>query len=166
MRKKRAIVKTGNGPATAVRAPSVRVEILQHLGMGLSDTAACEWVGIARSSFYKWIREDAEFAAEVMDARRAADDRVHDEIHRRAVRGVRRDVWYQGVKVGVERLYSDSLLIHRSRRTPEYQNIDNPTKRLELSGPGGGPIPVASLTAEQLLEELKARGLPILTIEE
>jgi hypothetical protein len=48
--------------------------------------AACDHLGIGRSTFYRWKAADPEFAAAVLDAEQDAVDRVEAELYKRARR--------------------------------------------------------------------------------
>lgn len=55
-------------------------------------------------------KTDAAFEAAFQEAAEAAADMIESEAVRRAVNGVRKNVWYKGEIVGEEIQYSDSLL--------------------------------------------------------
>ena len=76
-----------------------------------------------RGAVYERLKADAEFALAFEDAREAASDLLELEATRRAVRGVRKAVWYKGVKVGEELTYSDGLLIEllRANRPEKFR---------------------------------------------
>ena len=44
-------------------------------------TPACDTVGITRTTFYRWIKEDAEFAANVADVKEVAVDYAETKLH-------------------------------------------------------------------------------------
>lgn len=97
---------------------------------------ACEAVGIERSTAYRRREDDPEFAAAWDDAMETGIDRAEQEAFRRAVQGTDKGVWHQGVLVGSEKVYSDSLLalMLKARRKTVY------AERIEQTGADGGPI--------------------------
>jgi hypothetical protein len=72
---------------------------------------ACLKAGIGRSAAYAHRRKYPKFAERWDDAIDDGVDCMIDEAMRRAVKGTKRGVWHQGKRVGVEREYSDTLLI-------------------------------------------------------
>jgi hypothetical protein len=73
---------------------------------------AAHQVGFAASIMYRHARKDPAFA-QAWDAamQEAMDTVLEPEASRRAVDGVETGVSYRGERVGVERTYSDTLLI-------------------------------------------------------
>jgi hypothetical protein len=97
---------------------------------------ACDAVGILRCTAYRTRQADEEFAKAWDDAMEAGVDKAEREAFRRAVEGVDKGVWHQGVQVGTERVYSDALLAKvLSARRAAYR-----TERTELTGADGGPV--------------------------
>lgn len=96
--------------------------------------------GLSRRSVYAWRDTDPEFAQRWTDAREAYVDKLEAEAYRRAVEGTEKGVWHQGVQVGAERQYSDSLLalMLKAKRKREYGD----SSKVELSGADGGPVKV------------------------
>ena len=85
------------------------VRVLEDCG---NVRAAEQAVGFAATSLYAHRRQDAAFAAAWDAAIETAMDTVLEpEAVRRAVEGVERTVYHDGQAVGVERHYSDTLLI-------------------------------------------------------
>jgi hypothetical protein len=74
-------------------------------------TAAAQSAGVARSTTYEARLHDDAFASAWADIAEANLERMEAEARRRAVEGVDRAVYYQGEEVGLERQYSDTLLI-------------------------------------------------------
>jgi hypothetical protein len=108
----------------ATRAPKKRrdwkpawLAAFEELG---TVTAACAAVGIGRRTVYDARQADEGFALAWHDLEEATTERMEAEAYRRAVRGVTRDVRHQGVVVGEEQHYSDTLLIFMLKaRKPE-----------------------------------------------
>lgn len=96
--------------------------------------------GLARRTVYAWRDSDPEFAQRWTDAREAYVDRLEAEAYRRAVEGIDKGVWHQGQQVGLEKQYSDSLLLAmlRAKRSREYGD----KSKFEVSGPEGAPLQV------------------------
>lgn len=153
--------KERRGRGIPVRTPSTRDDFLTMIANGKSITAACEWLEISRSAVHKWIREDETFSDAYNEALEMANDRIRDEVDRRAIRGVRR-IRYSGGRWVNEREYSDRLLEKMmTARLPEYK---------EKEGPGvvvnNNTMNVVQLTEEQLMQALKDRNLPMMAIDE
>ncbi len=72
---------------------------------------SCELTQVARSTYFKWMQDDPEFAEAIMVAKDCAIERLEQEARRRAVEGVEKPVYQQGQQVGTIREYSDTLLI-------------------------------------------------------
>lgn len=71
---------------------------------------AANMSGITRQTHYKWLRDDARYAAVYEnDVRPQAVSALEDEAHRRAM-GYAEDVYFQGQKVGTVTKYSDRLM--------------------------------------------------------
>ena len=72
---------------------------------------------------------------------RVLPDKAEAEAYRRAVQGYEQDVWYQGVKVGEQRMYSDQLLalILKGNRKRVYSD------RTEHTGADGGPLEIKTI---------------------
>lgn len=103
---------------------------------------ACEKAGIARQTVYQRREKDSDFAAAWDNALEIAADVLEREAWRRAVEGWDEPV-YQGKElVGTIRKYDSTLLIFllKGIRPAKYR------ERHELSGPGGGAIPIKSET--------------------
>ncbi|WP_414479875.1 hypothetical protein, partial [Pseudomonas aeruginosa] len=76
------------------------------------------------------------FKKAVEDAQAEGDDSLETAAFKRAVRGVVKGVWHNGVRVGEERIYSDSLLMGllKGRKKHIY------AERTELTGANGEPL--------------------------
>ncbi len=101
---------------------------------------ACQQVGIGRSIFYKWLKDDERFAELHAEAESDAIDLLEAEARRRAVEGWLEPVYQTGKKVGDIRKFSDSLLTLKLKaKKPEYRD------KHELTGKDGGPLKVTWL---------------------
>ena len=103
-------------------------------------TRSCVEVGWDRVQAYRVKGRDPVFAEAWTDALEMFADRLEVEATRRAVDGTDKGVWHQGVQVGTERQYSDSLLalMLKAKRKREYGD----SSKLELSGADGGPVKI------------------------
>ena len=141
-------------------------------------TAAARAAGVARQKHYEWLESDPEYAKKFADAHEQAVELLEAEARERAVNGIQEPVIYQGeltflpkfnrngemvMKNGKPvlsdipltiRKPSDTLLIFLLKGAKPDKYRDN--AKIEHSGPGGAPIPVAlktslaNLTDEQL----------------
>ena len=100
-------------------------------------TAACNAVGIARSTVYEARQRDEAFAVAWADVEEKIIEQLEAAAIRRARDGVARPVFQGGKLVGHERVYSDGLmaLLLKARRPERYR--DN--VRMEHSGPHAAP---------------------------
>mgnify|MGYP001583741456 CR=1 FL=1 len=118
-------------------------------------TRAADAARISRITHYDWMAGDPGFEPRFEEAMDKYLDSLEREADRRAVAGVRRAIYYQGKVVGYERVWSDTLLMFRL-------NAERPKKykyRSEVSGPGGGPIPVVDLSRLSEVELLALRAI-------
>ena len=77
----------------------------------MSVAKAAKRAGYSHRCAYLYRDRDPAFAEAWNDAYEAGTDLMEDELHRRAVTGVREPILYQGVVVKYVRRYSDSLLL-------------------------------------------------------
>lgn len=145
----------------AGRTPRYREQRKQKFLRALAEcgviTDAAKVAGVERKTVYRWREQDPDFAKAWDEAEQEAADKLEREAIRRAVEGVEEPVFHQGKIVGYVRKYSDTLLIfllkgYKPERYKERQAH-------ELSGPGGGPIPIDDVRAalQRKLDELAAR---------
>lgn len=111
---------------------------LETLAQNCNVKAACASAGIERSTAYKRRKADNDFAESWDDAIDDGVDALAAEARRRAAEGTRRGIWHQGVRVGEEIEYSDTLIIFllKAHRPEVYRdnydvakNVDNISKR-------------------------------------
>jgi hypothetical protein len=98
--------------------------------------AASRACGIDRKDHYAWLRDDAEYAAQVEALVPQLAQAVLDELARRGVEGYDEPLANKGLLTGDSvRRFSDQCLItlHRHRFPERYI-------RREHTGPGGSPI--------------------------
>src|SRR5438876_11025887 len=72
--------------------------------------AAAHIAGIDRRTHYKWLDTDKKYVEAFQEALDDFCDRLRHEAARRALQGVKHDVYYQGQVVGQELEYSDRIL--------------------------------------------------------
>lgn len=99
-----------------------------------SITKAAAAAKIDRTIHYRWLA-DANYKKAFEAAAEQAAQVLEDEAVRRATEGILEPVFYQGVKCGAVRRFSDGLLqfLLRGFRPGKYS-------RTELTGAGGGPL--------------------------
>jgi len=114
---------------------------LEHLRESPIISHAAKAAGISRINAWRNRKSDPDFAAEWDDAIQEGIDKAEAEAYRRAVKGYEQDVWYQGMKVGSQTLYSDQLLtlILKGNRKRVY------SERTELTGADGAAIEVSKI---------------------
>ena len=95
-------------------------------------TRGAEAADIDRRTFYHWKDSDKKFTESAEDAENAYVDGLEVEADRRAHDGVEEPVFYQGVRCGTVRKYSDTLLMFRLNglRPEKYKRVE----KREISG--------------------------------
>ena len=131
-------------------------------------TKAAKAAKIDRSLHYEWANDDERYAAAFGRAQAEAGELLDSEAIRRAYEGVLEPVIYQGEicfddrydeKTGITkrgkkiviRKYSDALMIHLLKGFMPAKYRDRGS--LEVSGPGGGPIPLDARRLQTLTDE-------------
>lgn len=114
-------------------------------------TDACEAISVSRTHMYRVRKADPEFEKAWDAAYEIGTDAMEDTGARRGVGGWEEPVFYQGVKCGTVRKFSDPMFIFamKARRPDKYRERTS----TELTGKGGGPIETRNaddLTDEQL----------------
>ena len=94
-----------------------------------SITRSAKAANITRMLAYDWRDADPEFRLAWEKALEKGSDVLEDEATRRAHQGVQRTIYYQGVKIGVEREYSDTLMClllkaHKPDRFKDRQDLN------------------------------------------
>ena len=122
-------------PLTAKRRALFLTELARHGVFARAARVASPHTATgACASFRELARRDAEFAAQIAEAREQADGDLLVELHRRAVEGVVEDVYGpKGEVVGQRRRMSDRLLTEklRSRFPKEFASravVDGPPR--------------------------------------
>lgn len=129
--------------------PEKKAAFLERLSETANVSAAARRVKISRQSLYEAKRVDTAFGDAWHQAVDLGTAALEDEAVRRAKDGTLKPVFYQGVKVGTVREYSDTLLIFllKARNPDKYAD----RVRKELTGPGGGPLQHAEVSPEEYL---------------
>lgn len=125
-----------------------RARVLTALAGGASITAACALADVGRSTFYQWRASDAEFNEAVNEAIEAGTDRLEDEAFRRAHDGSKRPIYQGGKRVGIELVYSDTLLmlLLKARRPNKFRERTTP----EIAGTKGlTVVPAVNISLSQ-----------------
>jgi hypothetical protein len=66
---------------------AIKKALLESLDKGATVTAACESAGIARKTFYEWLKEDLNFCNEISHSQQGAILTVEDALYRNATQG-------------------------------------------------------------------------------
>ncbi len=102
-----------------------------------SITLAAKAAGIERTAHYRWLRSPI-YARAFDQAQRDAAAVIEEEAIRRATEGTLEPVFYQGIRCGAVRRFSDGLAMFLLRGlNPKRYGV-----KAELSGPDGGPIEI------------------------
>ena len=87
-----------------------------------SISRAAKKCKISRQTHYDWMAKDESYARAFDKADKMAADLLEEEARRRAVDGVKQDIYYKGEKVGSRTVYSDTLLaLMLKAKKPEYR---------------------------------------------
>lgn len=102
------------------RTPVKDAKFFELIAGGATISDACRVVGYTRSSVYLYKADDPKFAEAWDEANETAIERMEREADRRAIEGYDKPVFYEGVECGVQRQFSDTLLIFRLKaKRPE-----------------------------------------------
>jgi hypothetical protein len=121
-------------------------DLLNEISERGNITDSCKVVGIKRITVYKRADRDPEFEAAMKAAHQRGLLTLEDHAVKRAVRGVDKPVFFQGVEVARVTEYSDTLLQFLLQgNDPKYK------RKQEITGADGGPIALlVQLTDEEL----------------
>lgn len=116
--------------------PAWAPAFLEHYAVLGIVSLAARAVEVTPGAVYALRARDAEFAFAYDEAAEAAADVMEAEARRRAVAGVDEPVWHQGVMVGTQKRYSDSLLqfLLKGRRRKVFGD------KQEITGADGAPL--------------------------
>jgi hypothetical protein len=112
------------GRLTTARRKALALDLLSQ---GHTLAHVREVLGINRVTVYRWRQDDRSFAQAYSEAMEAGTDLIEQEARRRAVEGYDRPVFQRGALVGLERVYSDVLLmlLLRGRRPEVFRDGAN-----------------------------------------
>lgn len=156
-------------PPTRIRRPGQRLTkkeretaqevFLQAFSNTANVRAACMKAGISRTIIYEWAEHDEQFSHRFKQAELDANDMIRGELFRRAVQGYDRpvtsmgkQVYAEGGKPLMERVYSDTLLsLLAKARMPEFrdkQHIEH-SGSIDVNGAKDSLLSKLSQHAEQ-----------------
>lgn len=107
--------------ASKIEAHELEAFVEHYVALGFNFKAAAKAIGRDVRTLYRHRETDEAFRTALVEARAAMLDAVRAEIYRRAVEGVERRVYYQGVELETVREYSDTLLVLMAKSLPEYR---------------------------------------------
>lgn len=84
------------------------LNVLEKVGI---IAEACRQSKISTSVYYSRYNKSEKFRRLVDEAMMNSTQILRDEAMKRAVYGVEKPIWYKGVRVGTDKVYSDSLLL-------------------------------------------------------
>ena len=136
-------------PLTSVTIPA----LLGAIASTGNLTLACEELNMSRLSVYAFKKENASFCAALNEALRLGVEAWKDEAARRAFKGWERPIFQQGLQVGAERMFSDTLALALLKAAdPEHFQERS---RMELGPAGMAPGGLfAGKTEEEINEDL------------
>lgn len=134
------------GPASGfdkIRHPQKRALLLAY-AVTMHIDRAVQAAKIHRSLHYHWLKTDPDYKDAFAEAREQAGDALEAEAVRRAKDGCERLVYHNGQPVGVELVYSDSLLttLLKGIKPDVYK------ERFEHTGKDGGPLQVQQMAPD------------------
>lgn len=114
-------------------------KFIDHLRDGGTVSVACELAVIGRSTAYRHRQKDETFAIAWADAEEESTDRLEEEAYRRAVKGVKKPVHYEGRRIDFVDEYSDTLLIFllKARKPETYRDRIDHRHSGGIARPGG-----------------------------
>ncbi|MBF0419625.1 MAG: terminase [Magnetococcales bacterium] len=89
----------------------IKRKFIEFVSQGWTIDKASKLLKTSRQNFYRWAEGDPAFAAAWAEAKEQGIAVLEDEVHRRAVEGVKEAVFHNGTVVGEKVCYSDTLLM-------------------------------------------------------
>jgi hypothetical protein len=119
--------KVGTHEYSETEKADVINAFLEALSGSCNIGLSCRTAKISRTTIYRWKEECPDFAQAYARALKIGLTVLEDEAHRRAFNGYLDPVFYQGVKCGHVKKYSDTLAIVllKSHDKEKYGNSDN-----------------------------------------
>ncbi len=100
------------GAQGAIRAMKERQDrFIQAFTTAGTVGAACRAIDIHRNTYHAWMSRDPDFVVEMVVAKEEVADMLEAAAIKRATKGVSKNVYHRGEKIGTEITYSDVLLI-------------------------------------------------------
>ena len=90
-------------------------------------THAAAAAGIERSTHWRWMQDDPEYAAKFAEAHEQAVEKLEREALRRAADGWEEPVFHKGEVVGHVKKFSDTLLIFMLKAARPEKYRESPT---------------------------------------
>jgi len=125
----------------------------QHLkkkfleGYALTGTVkgGAAFAKVNRCTVYKWLKNCPSFVADFESSKEDVTDDLEQEARRRAIEGIDKPIYHQGIRVDVIKEYSDVLLIFllKGNKPEKYRD------KTEITGAGGGPIETKIIVATE-----------------
>lgn len=141
--------------ATARKLKAFFVNFRENGSISMSAKA----VGLNPQVIYNRRDKDESFRAALLKYSEQATDALEAEAYNRAVVGEDKDVWFQGRKVGIEVIKSDSLLkLLLQANNPDKFNVSR--SQVELTGAGGGAVEIQQVQ-QKLQGQLEQLGIII-----
>jgi len=146
-------------PLTSVTVPA----LLGAIAATGNLTLACEQLNMSRLSVYSFKAENAEFAKALNEAMQLGVEAWKDAAARRAFQGWERPIYQQGLQVGADRHFSDTLaLAFLKAADPEHFQDRS---RMELGPAGAAPAGLfANKTEEEVNEDLTNKLKTLATV--
>jgi len=140
-------------PLTSVTIPA----LLGAVASTGNLTLACEELNMSRLSVYAFKKENESFRAALNEALNLGVEAWKDEAARRAFQGWERPIFQQGLQVGAERMFSDTLALALLKAADPEHFQDK--SRMELGPMGSSPTNglFAGKTEEEINETLTNR---------
>jgi|SRR3989344_802245 len=101
--------------------------------------AACARTGIARATFYRWLKEDPEFAKRIRGSLRIGNHDINDLAFSKLI---------NHIKAGS----MPAITFHLSRRHPYYKRRENMKYKVQIEGKRGQPIVIGEIPEEAFSE--------------
>jgi len=121
-----------------LKAREKRERFLSHLAMHGSPSKAAAHVGLGKRAVFLAAQKYPDFRAQWNIAREIYMEFIaEDEVRRRAIDGLLKDVWYQGRKVGKERVYDSGLAIAYLKANMPEKYTERKEIKTDISGKVG-----------------------------
>lgn len=96
--------------------------------------AAVKLVGVSLGFIKQWMKDDDEFKSFIEEARSVGAEVLYSEAIRRAVTGIDKGIYYKGLKVDTETIYSDALLTQLMKaKLPDFKTTDSNSTNVAVS---------------------------------